>query len=237
MSAKRYVSRGSLAWAVASGLLCVMAASGAGAQTTGVGSGALATPGGLGELAGGAAPRAAVTPLRPGDHVRVTVWRSPELSGEFTVGADGRLQHPFYKDVLAVGVTPEALRERIRMRLETLEKDPEFLVEPLLRVAVGGEVRTPNLFSVPPGTTVADAILMSGGVTQTGRLDRVRLLRDGQVRKVDLRRTSTSQALIPVQSGDQISVDAKGSFFRDYVVPGSSLVGAIGWVVTLIVRR
>src|SRR5690606_31530416 len=100
-----------------------------------------------------------------GDHVRVTVWRSPELSGEFSVGADGRLQHPFYNDIVAVGVTPATLREHIRLRLTTLEQNPEFLVEPLLRVAVGGEVRTPNLFNVAPGTTVADVVLMGGGIT------------------------------------------------------------------------
>ncbi|MHB1223740.1 MAG: polysaccharide biosynthesis/export family protein [Gemmatimonadaceae bacterium] len=235
MSALTNVFIGRLAGGAAAGLLCLLAASGARAQAPPLETGARAVPSGM--RATVAAPAAGDALLRPGDHVRVTVWRSPELSGEFAVGADGRLQHPFYNDIMAVGVTAETLREHIRLRLATMEQNPEFLVEPLLRVAVGGEVRTPSLFNVAPGTTVADVVLLGGGVTESGGMDKVKLFRDGRERSVDLRRANEGQALLVVESGDQVIVGTKKSFFRDYVVPASSLVGALGWVVTLIVRR
>lgn len=224
---------GRLAGGAAAGLLCLLAASGAVAQTPPQEMAAPAVAAGVAATAMAAVD----APLRPGDHVRVTVWRSPELSGEFAVGADGRLQHPFYNEIRAVGVTPETLRENIRRRLATLEQNPEFLVEPLLRVAVGGEVRTPNLFNVPPGTTVADVILLGGGITEKGGMNKVKLFRDGRERSVDLRRANPGQAFLVLESGDQVIVGTKKSFFSDYVVPGSSLVGALGWLVTIIVRR
>ncbi len=220
---------------MAAGLFCLLAASGLAAQSTSVDMSAQAMA--VGVRTSADTPSAAVIALRPGDHVRVTVWRSPELSGEFSIGADGRLQHPFYNDVVAVGVTPAALREDVRLRLITLDQNPEFLVEPLVRVAVGGEVRTPDLFNVAPGTTVADVILMGGGVTEKGRIDRIKVLRGGRELKVDLRKPDLGQALMPVESGDQLIVGTKKSFFRDYVVPGSSLVGAVGWIITLIDRN
>lgn len=229
------VSIGRLAGGVAAGLFCLLSASSARAQATATESGVQAMPAQV--RATSAVPATDVNPLRPGDHVRVTVWRSPELSGEFAVGADGRLQHPFYNDVVAVGITQTTLREHIRLRLATLDQNPEFLVEPLLRVVVGGEVRTPNLYNVAPGTTVTDAILLGGGITEAGRQGRVRVVRDGRERSIDMRKSEAGQALLPVESGDQIIVGTKKSFFRDYVVPGSSLVGAVGWLVTMIVRR
>lgn len=229
------VFTGRMAGGAAVGLFCLLAAGAAGAQAPPQEVGQQAVSPGMRVTA--AMPAADEAPLRPGDHVRVTVWRSPELSGEFAVGADGRLQHPFYNDVRAVGVTAEALRENIRLRLATLDQNPEFLVEPLLRVAVGGEVRTPNLLNVAPGTTVADAILLGGGITENGRMDRVKLLRAGRERTLDLRRANPGQALLAVESGDQVIVGARKSFFSTYVVPGSSLVGALGWLVTLIARR
>lgn len=226
---------GRLTGAAAAGLFCLLAASGLAAQSTSVDMRTQAMN--VGARTTADTPTADASALRPGDHVRVTVWRSPELSGEFSIGADGRLQHPFYNDIVAVGVTPTALREHVRLRLMTLDQNPEFLVEPLVRVSVGGEVRTPDLFNVAPGTTVTDVILMGGGVTEQGRLDRVRVLRGGRELKLDLRKPDLGQALLPVESGDQLTVGTRRSFFRDYVVPGSSLVGAVGWLVTMIVRN
>ncbi|MGH7648806.1 MAG: polysaccharide biosynthesis/export family protein, partial [Gemmatimonadaceae bacterium] len=39
------------------------------------------------------------TVLHPGDEVRITVWRNPELSGDFPIGINGALVHPLYQAV------------------------------------------------------------------------------------------------------------------------------------------
>ena len=56
---------------------------------------------GVGTAAGQQAP--AVFTLKPGDMVRVTVWRKPELSGDFRVLADGSIAHPLYQAINVTG--------------------------------------------------------------------------------------------------------------------------------------
>ena len=41
--------------------------------------------------------------LRPGDMLRITVWRHPEMSGDFAVAPDSTLVHPLYQAVRVAG--------------------------------------------------------------------------------------------------------------------------------------
>src|SRR5688500_9799339 len=88
--------------------------------------------------------------LRPGDAVRVEVWRQPELSGEFLVAEDGTLLHPLYRGVVVADVALAEVRQRIHALLTRYESHPEFVIQPLLRVAIGGEVGQPSLYRLPP---------------------------------------------------------------------------------------
>jgi protein involved in polysaccharide export with SLBB domain len=48
--------------------------------------------------------------LNPGDVVRITVWRKPELSGDFIIAGDGSVSHPLYRDVRVTGMPLAAVR-------------------------------------------------------------------------------------------------------------------------------
>ena len=96
--------------------------------------------------------------LRAGDAVRITVWRDDDLSGEFPVAHDGAVGHPLLRDVYIVGVPLAEVESRIRARLATLRTNPQFFVQPLLSVSVGGEVRMPSLYRLPPSTSIAEAV-------------------------------------------------------------------------------
>jgi polysaccharide export outer membrane protein len=172
--------------------------------------------------------------LNPGDVLRVTVWRKPELSGEFVVAGDGTLSHPLYRDVHVAGIPIEAVEARLREYLVKLEANPQFVVEPLLRVAVSGEVRTPNLYNLRPETSLSQAVAMAGGPTERGRRDRVLLLRENQQRIVDLRRADATGAGMPIRSGDQIVVEQQRAVFRDVIGPVVSVLGATAAVVSVI---
>jgi polysaccharide export outer membrane protein len=176
------------------------------------------------------------TVLSAGDVVRITVWRRSELSGEFPIAADGSILHPLYRELNVVGVPFQAVEDRVRAFLARLETNPSFVVAPLLRIAVGGEVRQPSLYTLPPETTLAQAVAMAGGATERGRLDQVRITRGGRVYTVDLTRPDTEITRARIASGDQILVGRRSLGFRDVVGPTSSVIAAIAAIVSLALR-
>ena len=174
------------------------------------------------------------TMLAVGDIVRITVWRKPELSGEFVVTSDGRLAHPLYRDVQVGGLSVTAAEGRLKTLLEKYEANPQFVVEPLLRVAVGGEVRQPNLYNLQPETSLSQAVALAGGPTERGRHDRLRLIRDNRESIIDLKRVDASGAGMRIQSGDQIVVEQDRAVFRDWVAPIIGVMGGIASIVSVI---
>jgi protein involved in polysaccharide export with SLBB domain len=184
-----------------------------------------------------AAPAAAqdtTAAVRPADVVRLAVWRLPEFSGEFPVGADGGIQHPLLTEVRVVGRTREDVRRQLREVLLRYENDPQFVFDYLYRIAVTGEVRLPNLYSLPPETSLAQAVAAAGGVSEFGRLNDVRLVRNGEERVLDLRDPSAGVMEMRIRSGDQIRVLRRGSSFRDYLGLTAGLVAAVASVVAAI---
>jgi protein involved in polysaccharide export with SLBB domain len=179
--------------------------------------------------------------LSPGDSVRITVWRRPEFSGDFIVSPDGTISHPLYRTV-RVGAIPFATAEsNLRTFLARFEQDPQFVMEPLVRVAVSGEVGRPQVFVVRPETSVAEAVAQAGGPNQFGKRDRVRVLRrqaNGVQRElyVNLLDPEGGTGAIRVHSGDQIVVDRRKSFFRDIFLPGLSVIGSAASIYLLIDR-
>ncbi len=180
-------------------------------------------------LAAAPAPAQAPAPdsgavLAPGDAIKITVWRKEELSGEFLLGPDGSILHPLYRGINAAGVTVPVIEARLMEYLRRLDTNPQFVVQPLFRVAVVGSVRTPGLYSLPPGTTVSQAIALAGGPTERGRLERVRLLRDGRGGPLNATLAGPNAGGMVVRSGDQILVPARVNLFRDYIAPASGLL-------------
>lgn len=176
------------------------------------------------------------TVLRPGDAVRITVWRQPELSGEFTISESGTITHPLYRELVVTGMPMDDARRRVHDYLAQLESSPQFVVEPLLRVSVGGEVRQPSLYRLSPETSIAEAVAMAGGATERGRMERVRLFRGGEVLAVDLTSPQAGLAQEAIRSGDQIFVDRKTSLFRDFVAPAGGIVAALATLLNILIR-
>jgi len=173
--------------------------------------------------------------LAPGDMVRITVWRKAELSGEFIVTGTGAIAHPLYREVRVTGIPLTAVETRLRVLLEKYEANPQFVVEPLLRVAVGGEVRLPNLYNLPPETSVSQAVALAGGATERGHRDRLRLMRAGSDMMVDLKRADITGAGMPIRSGDQITVERTTAVFRDYIAPTIGVLGGIASIAAVLI--
>ena len=182
--------------------------------------------------------KAAVTEmtLRPGDMVKITVWRKEDMTGEFVIGPDGMIQHPIYNDLRIGGLGFTEARQKLHDFLVAYGVEPRFVLEPQLAVAVGGEVRQPGLFNMQPGATVSRAIALAGP-TERARFDRVRLLRQGQIIELNLANPSAQNGGMQIQSGDQIIVPVRRELWRDYIVPSASLLAGLAAVVTAVVSK
>jgi polysaccharide biosynthesis/export protein len=192
-------------------------------------------------LAQEAAPRAEQAVLTPGDSVRIEVWRKPEFSGDFVIAADGSVSHPLYRSVRVAGVPFATAEGNIRRFLSGFEENPQFVMEPLIRVAVSGEVTRPMVFATRPETTVGEAVARAGGANQNGARNRVRIIRftqsgTQQVFRVDLENSNSTDFSMPVRSGDMIVVDRKKSFTKDILLPTLGVIGSIASVGLLIDR-
>jgi protein involved in polysaccharide export with SLBB domain len=148
------------------------------------------------------------------------------MSGDFQVAADGSIKHPLYRDLRVAALPFDSVRARLGAFLARYESDPQFVVEPLFRVAVGGEVRRPDLYTLPIETTIGQALALAGGVTDRGQLEHVTLVRNGRSETVDLSRPEAGAATKVIQSGDEILVGRSRSILRDAVAPVAAIVAA-----------
>jgi polysaccharide export outer membrane protein len=198
-----------------------------GAQTSTAAGPATASSGAIGP--------AAEEALRPGDVVRIAVWRKPEFSGDFPVADDGSITHPLYRAVSVAGLAPSTARERLRAFLRQFDAEPQFVMEPLVRVTVRGEVEKPNVYTLTPATTIAQVLAVAGGPAERGRRDRVQLVRGDAVSRIDLT-ASGGAARSPIRSGDEIVVERQRSLFREYILPTMTLAGSIAAIASVIMR-
>lgn len=176
--------------------------------------------------------------LKPGDYLRVTVWRKEELSGEFRIAADGTIEHPLYRAVHVADLPLRTVEERIRTFVLQFETNPQLLVQPLFRVAVAGEVNRPDFFRIAPDVTVASAIQLAGGYSPNARIGFAKLVRGALTRELDLR--NPVMAATVLQSGDQILVDRKTSSFaaaRDLVTQSALVLYGVLLVVNAFRNR
>jgi polysaccharide export outer membrane protein len=178
---------------------------------------------------------ASLSGLNPGDQVRIAVWRNPEFSGDFIVAPNGTISHPLYREIQVVGVPLTTVEDRLRVFLTKYIANPQFVIQPLMKIIVGGEVRSPNVYSVPPETTIAQAIALAGGPTERGNPQKLRIIRDGQEIPIDLTRADSDVARLQIRSGDQILMPRRSARFRDYVAPVLSGAAALAAVVNIIV--
>ena len=146
--------------------------------------------------------------LYPGDVVDITVHTAPELSGQTTVGPDGRLNLEMAGSVQVAEQTAQAASAAIRSAYARVLRDPLIEVRPVSfgsqRLLVGGEVRNPGIVEMPAARIGAlEAVMLAGGFDTTADRSDVVILRrapDGGVmmRVVNLRRVLNGEAQDPI---------------------------------------
>ena len=143
--------------------------------------------------------------LGAGDKVSVNVFGEDDLSGEFLVGDDGRIDLPLIGAVQAQGQTVTQFQNAVVARYSGgYLKDPKVSVSVLnyRPFFIQGEVGKGGEYPYKAGLTIQDAVAIAGGYTYRANTDKAFVRRAGQDREVEV---ATNQR-VPINPGDIIRV-------------------------------
>jgi polysaccharide export outer membrane protein len=139
----------------------------------------------LGLCTAAAAEQAKGYILQPGDSVEVSVWQDQRLNRTIVVAPDGMISFPLVGHLRAAGMTVQALESLLSKQLrKNYTTDPQVTVT-LAEVIEGtgsqvfitGEVNRPGTYSIKTGTSVMQAIAMSGGLGRFAAKSRIQIHR------------------------------------------------------------
>jgi polysaccharide export outer membrane protein len=171
--------------------------------------------------------------LRPGDVVRLQVWREPLYNGDFAVDENGYVALPMIGRRKVTEEPWGTLREAFIAQLRTGLNTDGINVVPLRRIYVLGAVLKPGIYMLEPSVGVEGAVALAGGANPDGSLDRLRIIRDGRplVRNLSITKDLSAYALA---SGDQVYVDRRSWVDRNSALLLSSFISFAGVIAVLI---
>ena len=131
--------------------------------------------------------------LKSGDNLSITVLQDPKLDRNVTVDPSGEIAFPLAGHIRARGLTPLALENILKAKLNNNYKDenldvtvavasapkdiPEEDLKP--KVFITGEVIRPGSYVVRQPTTLMQAIALAGGVGPFAAKQRIQVRRRG----------------------------------------------------------
>lgn len=164
--------------------------------------------------------------LGPGDQVRVTVFRYPDLTTEARISDQGSITFPMVGEVKLAGLTAEAGAARIAQKL----KEGKFLLNPQVQmsllqlrsrqVSVLGDVARPGRYALEDTSTrLTDIIAMAGGMSNLAS-DTVTIMsnRGGKPIKTEvnvpaLMKGAETARNVDIQNGDTVFVPRAPVFY------------------------
>lgn len=154
---------------------------------------ALATP------SAGAKPPAAPLPevaLPPGyvigtdDVLSIVYWKDKDMSADAAVRPDGKISLPLINDVVAAGLTPDQLREKITEESRKFMEDASITVVVRQinsrKVYITGEVNKPGTYPLTGSTSVLQLIAMAGGLREYANGKKIVIMRTERGRPISL---------------------------------------------------
>jgi protein involved in polysaccharide export with SLBB domain len=122
------------------------------------------------------------TTLGPGDVFEIRVFRQEEMTGTYSVSAEGTISFPLVGMIHVEGKTPAEVERALRERLaDGYLRDPQVsvLVKEYRskKVSVFGQVRKPGTLPYAEGMTVVEAVAQAGGFTDMARKNAVTVTR------------------------------------------------------------
>ena len=157
----------------------------------------------------------------PGDEVEVRTSSAPENNKIVTIGPDGRASLPLIGNVMMANRDMDDVRAELEGRYAGQLRRPtvELSVKPgPIQVFVGGEVTTPNAYSLIGDGNTLNAVIQAGGFRTTADTRHVVLIRLGRNGAAMMREVNLEEAfhhgwqpdLAPLRRGDVIFVPRSG---------------------------
>ena len=132
--------------------------------------------------------------VKNGDTLTIEVLEDSSLNRAVQVLPDGRFNFPFAGSIQAAGLNASQIENAITAAIQSNFANPPtvfvgvrpFLEAPLPQQAITGpsidvyfvgEVNNPGLVAVKPGTTLLQAVAISGGVSRFAAVKRIQLRR------------------------------------------------------------
>jgi len=160
--------------------------------------------------------------LSPGDGIRLTVYNiTDEVSGDYFVQKDGNIQLPYIGLVYTKDLEFESIQKEIIAKYTAIYRNPEMTVQPLYRIIVLGEVRTPGTYYVTGVEKLSELLAKAGGETRDADLNKIYVIRGNQKININAKEILTEgQNLenIGLEPGDQIYVNRK-SWLKRLSIP------------------
>jgi protein involved in polysaccharide export with SLBB domain len=148
--------------------------------------------------------------LNPGDGVRITFFNiSDKISGDYFIQQDGQIQLPYVGLINTIKRPYPSIRTEIVEKFDSLYKKPELTVQPLYKINILGEVKSPGYYVVTDVEKLTGIFALAGGVTTDANLDDVYIIRGDKEIALDaqnLIESGSTLSDIGLQSGDRIYV-------------------------------
>lgn len=164
-------------------------------------------------------PEQAIAPsavtLVSGDVIKLTFAGAPELNQTQKIRTDGKVNLPLIGEVDASGKTIPSLQNELAQRYKTELKTSTVVVtleSSVTQVVISGAVGRPGKLTFERPTTMFQAIMEAGGVSEFGSLRNIHLIRlingQQQTQVLDLRPVTSGRPTKPyyVRDGDVIYV-------------------------------
>jgi len=172
--------------------------------------------------------------LVPGDILRVEIWREEDLSGDFQIDKDGTLVLPLLGKLQVADRAWNIVKDDLMEGYLGELRNPSIELVPFRSVYVLGEVNLPGRYNVhPTNDNLAGAVSLAGGVTPSGDIRNMRIVRDGVI---ILDRIAGEQALaeLGIKSGDQVFIGRRGWFDRNSTFLVSGILSIASIVVAIL---
>jgi polysaccharide export outer membrane protein len=194
-------------------------------------------PGKLSAQSNAAAPiSVAAATLKPGDLIKLMVWREEDLTGDLLVPESGIVVFPKIGPVKVTGIPKAVLRDSLIRALGTYLRNPAVEVLFQHRITVQGHVRKPGIYHVDGTHSLADVLALAEGADQNGKPDEVRLIRGSKTIVGGLTR-GTRIGDLPLESGDQLYVPQRGWLERNTPLVAALVSGVVSVAVAILVQK